>query len=132
MKAHFTNTVKAEWLADGWNMRLLEDVSFVDSSGKEWKAYAGEVVNGASIPRFFWRIIGSPFVGKYRRPSVIHDVYCDRRDEPHEAVHAMFKEAMECDGVPSYKVDTMFNAVDKFGPKWDENGNDLETQGLNI
>jgi hypothetical protein len=29
--------------------------------------------NGASIPRFFWRVFGSPFCGKHRRPSVLHD-----------------------------------------------------------
>lgn len=114
----FTNTVKAEWLPDGRRMLILEDVSFVDVTGKEWLAPAGSVVDGASVPRFFWRIIGSPFVGKYRRASVIHDVYCVTRSEPCEEVHSMFKEAMLTDSVRPDKAETMFNAVVTFGPKW--------------
>ena len=51
-------------------MILLEDVSFT-SKGKIWTAPAGSVIDGASIPRFFWRVIGSPFIGYYRRASVV-------------------------------------------------------------
>jgi hypothetical protein len=123
----FSNTVKAEWLeGEPRAMKLLEDLSFTDSSGKIWLATAGSIVDGASIPRFFWRVIGSPFVGLYRRASVIHDVYCESRTEPHEAVHKMFREAMLADGVDHIKAATMFKAVLDFGPKWDDNGNDIE------
>lgn len=34
---------------------------------------AGMVTDGASIPRFFWRVIGSPWSGLYREPAVVHD-----------------------------------------------------------
>ena len=119
MKPFFSNTVKAEWLEDDpRKMRILEDVCFTDSNGKIWTAPSGSIVDGASIPKFFWRVIGSPFVGRYRRPSVIHDVYCDKKSEPYEAVHNMFLEAMECDHVPEHKRASMFNAVATFGPKW--------------
>ena len=117
-KGRFDNTVKAEWLPDGRTMLILEAINFTDSSGKVWHVPAGSLVDGASIPRFFWRVIGSPFVGKYRRATVIHDVYCDTRKEPHELVHAMFDEAMECDGVSEKKRATMYNTVATFGPKW--------------
>jgi len=33
----------------------------------------GMITDGASIPRYFWRVIGSPFTGKYRRAAVFHD-----------------------------------------------------------
>ncbi len=33
----------------------------------------GMPTDGASIPRVFWRLIGSPFTGPYRRPAVFHD-----------------------------------------------------------
>ena len=29
--------------------------------------------DGASIPRVFWRLIGSPLMGKYRRACIFHD-----------------------------------------------------------
>jgi len=34
---------------------------------------AGFQWNGASNPRFFWRILGSPFQPKYMVPSLVHD-----------------------------------------------------------
>jgi len=114
----FDNTVKAEWLPDGRDMKLLESVSFTDKSGKTWVAPAGSIINGANIPRFFWRVIGSPFVGRYRRSTVIHDVYCQTRSETCKLTHAMFDEAMEADGVDEVKRSTMNNAVVTFGPKW--------------
>lgn len=122
----FYNTVKAEWLPDDpRKMQLLEIIIFKDSTGKIWTAPAGSIVDGASIPRFFWRAIGSPFVGLYRRASVVHDVYCATRSEPHEAVHKMFLDAMLADGVSEDKALSMYQAVAMFGPKWDKDGNDL-------
>lgn len=122
----FTNIVKVAWPeGEHRKMILLEDVSFIDDNGKEWTAPAGSEIDGASIPRFFWRVIGSPFVGKYRRASVIHDVYCVTRTEPYKAVHQMFYEAMKCDGVSKAKRVSMYNAVAGFGPKWDGQGNDF-------
>lgn len=126
----FSNTVKAEWLeGEPRRMRLLEAISFVDKNGKEWLAYAGSIVDGASIPSVFWPVIGSPFVGRYRRASVLHDAFCDERSEPHEAVHKMFLEAMLADGTDPELAETMFKAVWNFGPKWDEEGNDLVVYG---
>lgn len=122
----FDNTVKAEWLAgEPRDMRLLETVRFTDSAGKIWEAPDDSIINGASIPKFFWSFIGSPYVGLYRRPTVMHDVYCEKRTETHEATHQMFYEAMLADGMDVDEAERMFRAVRDYGPKWDENGNDL-------
>ena len=114
----FSNYVKVKWMSNGRDMKLLEDISFLDSKGELWEAFKYEIINGASIPRFFWRVIGSPYVGKFRRASVIHDVYCDRKDKPYKKVHKMFYEAMLCDGVKKSKAKAMYLAVRMFGPKW--------------
>ena len=68
---------------------------------------------------------GSPFVGKYRRASVIHDVACVERTQPHQLVHHAFYEAMLCDRVPTSKAKLMYVTVRDLGPRWDENGKDL-------
>jgi hypothetical protein len=115
---HFIGNVKAKWLRDGRKMKLIEDFSFVDANGKVWEAPKGSVVDGASIPRIFWRSVGPPFVGKYRRASVLHDVACKEQTEPHEDVHKMFYDAMLCDRTPQKKAKIMYDVVKTFGPKW--------------
>ena len=118
MKPSFTGRVRAEWLSDGRTMRLLEDVSFLDSYGVRWPAYAGDEVDGASIPRFLWRAAGSPFVGKYRRASVIHDVWCRNQARDSADVHEMFFEAMRADGVRYLQAFFFWLAVRLFGPRF--------------
>ena len=116
----FDNIVKVAWPEnEERNMILLEDISFIDKSGKKWTAYKGESINGASIPSIFWSIFGSPYIGKYRRPSVIHDVYCGRKTESYVDVHKVFNEMLEYDGVKYSLRIKMFKAVWYFGPKWD-------------
>jgi hypothetical protein len=115
---YWTGEVRTEWLDDGRTMRLLADVSFVDSSGRRWDALAGDEVDGASIPRFFWRFIGSPFVGKYRRASVIHDIFCKSKSVPSPKVHQVFWEMMRHDGTSLFKAWQMWLAVRVFGPRF--------------
>ncbi|MCP3684320.1 MAG: DUF1353 domain-containing protein [bacterium] len=116
---YFSNTVKVEWVKnEPRRMRLLEDVSFIDAKGKEWLAPEGSLIDGASIPKICYSIIGPPFIGFYRRASVIHDVYCESKIESHEAVHKMFYEALKHEGVSSRKAWAMYTAVKLFGPKW--------------
>src|SRR5215472_9301462 len=64
--------------------RIVEVVapfSFKDVHGKIWTVPPGARVDGASIPRAFWSIIGAPFTGRYREASVVHDYYCDTKSE---------------------------------------------------
>lgn len=118
----FSGPVITEWLEnEPRKMKVLEEIVFTDSKGIKWIAPTGSIVDGASIPRFFWRVIGSPFVGYYRRPTVLHDVYCENKSRTSDDVHAMFYEAMIADGVSKTKAKIMFNAVHDFGPKWGDN-----------
>src|SRR5580765_5814259 len=86
----FKGTVRAEWLDDGRTMRLLEPFSFVDPDGTEWPAPAESKIDGASIPRSLWGLIGGRYEGKYRNASVVHDVACDAKRRPWRSVHRMF------------------------------------------
>jgi uncharacterized protein DUF1353 len=58
-------------------MQLTEDFWFMDPKSKEWRTPAEYVVDGASIPRALWTVVGSPYTGDYRRASVVHDKACD-------------------------------------------------------
>ncbi len=142
----FVGPLHAEFLPDGREVRLLADFAYIDPRGRRWDAPAGAIVNGASIPRWAWRVIGGPWSGKYRCASVIHDVACDRlaigtpgrkalasetaeidpshrhsyAAEPERAepgmVHRVFYEAMRCEGSPVWRAWVMWLAVRLRGP----------------
>lgn len=118
MTNKFIGNVTATWLPDGRTMRLEKDFSFIDGDGLEWLAPKNSIVDGASIPRFFWRYIGSPFVGKYREASVIHDVYCQTKSRPHKQVHKVFLNMMLASGVDKDDAEQMYLAVKIGGPRW--------------
>ncbi len=99
-------------------MRLDTAFGFVDGAGLAWTAKKGTVINGASIPKVFWTSFGSPFIGDYRRASVVHDYFCDVKTRSSEATHRMFQEACVAGGVGVAKAKTMYLMVATFGPSW--------------
>lgn len=114
----YEGSVQTEWDETGRVMSLLSDFAYVDPQGIRWHARKGSVIDGASIPRALWSVIGSPFTGRYRAASVIHDVACDEKTRPWEDVHRCFYHAMRCSGVPAKQAAVMFWAVFRFGPRW--------------
>lgn len=123
MAAHFEGNVDARWLIDPGadrSMQLLADFSFVDSSGFKWEAKAGDIVDGASIPEAVWsEVVGTPFIGDYRRASVVHDVACDQHIKTSKDAHRMFYEAMLADGTAPARALLFYTAVRLFGPQWE-------------
>jgi hypothetical protein len=114
----FIGRVVGEWDANGRDMTLVEDFGYSDPRGGIWLAPKGSIINGASIPKVFWSVIGGPFEGKFRNASVIHDVACVDRTRSHEAVHRAFYEACRAGGVDQQMARILYAAVSKFGPKW--------------
>lgn len=120
----FVGDVEARWLVDDGadrKMKLLAPFAFDDSKGYRWQANTGEEVDGASIPEVVWsRLVGTPFIGDYRRASVIHDVACQRYIRSSRDAHRMFYEAMLEDGTEPQRAMLFYMAVRTFGPRWDE------------
>lgn len=117
----FEGKVVVEWLTNATperDMQLLEPFAFIDSNGKRWEVPAGTVINGASIPQSVWSLVGSPFTGNYRRASVVHDHYCDKRSDSWRAVHRMFYEAMIAGSVTELQAKVFYAAVYAKGPRW--------------
>jgi hypothetical protein len=118
----FQGKVVVEWLEDGAGpdreMKVLEPFSFTDKRGVSWPVPAGAVINGASIPRAFWDVVGSPFVGDYRRASVVHDHYCTTKERTWQAVHRMFYDGMIAAGLPVVQAKVLYGAVYAGGPRW--------------
>ncbi|MFM7206267.1 MAG: protealysin inhibitor emfourin [Planctomycetaceae bacterium] len=114
----FVGDVVAKWDANGRDMTLVEPFGYVDPRDVRWEAPAASVVNGASIPRAFWSLIGGPFEGRFRNASVVHDVACVDRGRRWQDVHRMFHDACRCGGVGSAQASAMYYAVYHFGPRW--------------
>ena len=115
----FRGEVVTRWLDEPRRMQLVEDFAYVAPDELVWDAPAGWIIDGASIPRFAWSIVGGPYEGNYRRASVIHDVACDRKERPWKLVHRAFYTAMLAAGVDAMKAKLMYAAVYFGGPRWD-------------
>jgi len=109
-----------EWLNDGRRIKMREPFAFIDDENLKWDVPANAIVDGASIPRMLWSLIGGPFEGKYRDASIIHDWYCDRRSRPWQAVHHMFFQAMIASGVGLGRAKLLYASVYMGGPRWSE------------
>lgn len=99
------------------DMTLKFDFSFTDKNGKIWTSPAGSFVNGATIPPVLWSVIGSPYTGKYRRASVVHDYFVGEDVNPdvplveRKEADRMFHEACLFDGCNPEFAATLYIAV---------------------
>ena len=107
-----------KWNPDGRTMTLLTELRYTDPKGNVWVAPIGSIVDGASIPRYLWSIMGGPFEGRYRNASVLHDVAYGDKKRPWQDCDRMFYHAMRCSGVSAVEAKTMFYALYKFGHHW--------------
>lgn len=73
--------------------------------------------DGASIPRFFWRIIGANTSAEFLIPSLIHDVLCENHqyiNNDRELSSKVFRALLIAAGVSELKANIMYEAVDTF------------------
>lgn len=81
-------------------MVLLDGFTFTDPKGKLWSAPEGAEIDGASIPRALWTVVGSPYTGDYRRASIVHDIAggAAQGDAAHRKADKMFYHACRAGG----------------------------------
>lgn len=118
----FVGDVVVRWLVrDGEEdreMELTEEFGYNDPRGVQWRVPAKAVIDGASIPRIFWTLFGPPFVGNYRRATVIHDYYSNTQERPWQQTHRVFYDAAVDGGVGKLKAKLMYIAIRARGPRW--------------
>src|SRR5262245_29816351 len=99
---------------DDRKMSLLREFSFKDPAAKVWLAPAGSVIDGASIPRALWTVVGSPYTGDYRRASIVHDVACDEAGndkKKRRAADRMFFHACRAGGCSTWESIILYLGV---------------------
>ena len=110
--------IDVRFLEDGHLVEVLDSVVFIDSRGFDWRVFAGTKVDGSSIPRLLRSIVGTPFVGKHRKASVPHDLYCRIRTQPCSFTHYMYYEACIVSGCSGSEARRKYWAIRRFGPRW--------------
>jgi len=116
---HVTGPIRVEWLEDSRHrdMKILEDVFYVDPRGRSWRALKGDVINGVSSG-WFWSRLFPRYHGRPRTASAFHDVYCGEKMRASTEVHRMFYECLRCKGVWAVKAWIMWAVVRVFGPRF--------------
>ncbi len=88
---------------------LSEEYEFSIPRGYTW--------DGASIPRFFWRLIGPKTSPDFLIPSMIHDVLCEHHDYidfDRYLSTIVLERLLYCSGVNAFKRWIMKHSVDNF------------------
>ena len=75
----------------------------------------GYTWNGANIPRFLWRIVGSQFNPEYLPASLIHDWLCENKGfiikKGAKISSYIFRDILVLYGVSEFKANVMATAV---------------------
>lgn len=77
----------------------------------------GYCFDGATVPRFFWRVIGSNTDNKFLIAALIHDVLCENHDyvnNDRKFSTQVFNALLEVSEVYPFKRFLMKNSVDFF------------------
>ena len=121
----FSGKVAVE-LLDGiefaYKLRLLDDFSFTDASGKVWLARKGGILDGESVPRKLHAVDGLPDPIEYRRAAVVYDYFCRVRTEPWRPVHRTFYEASIVEGVGEAQAKALYAVFYAGGWRWEQKG----------
>ncbi len=92
-----------------WDYKKFEVYEFTINKGYCW--------DGATIPRLFWRLIGSKTEPKFLIASLIHDILCENHhyvDNDRYFADKVFERLLYVSGVNAITRWMMFHTVDNF------------------
>jgi hypothetical protein len=103
-------------------LRLLEDFSFRDDSGRLWLAPRGAVIDGWLIPRELRALNGLPLESEYRKSGVLLDYYSNAKTERWRDVHRMLYAASLAEGISPSEAKALYMTVYASGWRWEPRG----------
>jgi hypothetical protein len=103
---------------DEW--KLEQDFGFVRDDGLMIIAQAGEHTDGASIPRFLWRVLGHPFHKGNRFWAIPHDAGYHGCAVIIDLIAAQITPEYALDNWRTPVVDSFVHAADLDRKWWDE------------
>jgi len=119
----FTN-LRFKVVNKGKNRVVLEDYSYQNDKYKI-TALQGFNTNGASIPKFFWSALSSPYYGSLVYAATLHDALYTKEALPRKECDKLLKEMAIEAGYNKIKANLIYFAVRLFGRShWKENTDD--------
>lgn len=94
---------------------LVSEIKFTIPSHGKVTIMPGFKFDGASIPRLFWTLIGSPFTGKYKRAALLHDALYAAEIFSRKVCDEIFLQYMKEEKVSWWRRNSMWLAVRAFG-----------------
>jgi len=91
-----------------------EEVIYWSRDRIKYTVPKGFKTDGASIPKLFWSLIGSPVRGKYVNAALIHDWFYYTGEVTRKRADALFHEAMTLLEVSFWRRKLMWLAVRGF------------------
>lgn len=95
-------------------IRLNKRFRMQDSRGRIWKAEAGFISNGTSIPQLLWHVIGHPF-GELLEVAIIHDLLYQTGTLSRNDADLVLLDGMESLNIPKAKRFIVYHGVRLFG-----------------
>ena len=94
-----------------YTYKTLAELSYTTNKYITYTVPIGFVTDGASIPKLFWSLVGSPFTGLYRRAALIHDYLYAIQTTKRSYADKVFLECMKVLKVGWWKRRIMYMAV---------------------
>lgn len=92
-----------------WDNKKFVQYNFIIKENYCW--------DGASIPKLFWRVIGSNASAEFLVASLVHDVLCENHqyiDHDRQLSSNVFRALLIASGVSEFKANIMYKSVDIF------------------
>lgn len=102
---------------------LMNNIYYLSNKYKDLEIYGirinkGYNWNGANIPRFLWRIVGSQYNPEFLPASMIHDWLCENKGfiikNGAKISSLIFRDVLVLYRVPKWKANIMMSAVYMF------------------
>lgn len=90
---------------------VLAPLVYERKNGQTIQVNPGFDFDGASIPRAFWSIVGSPMTDGYQEAACLHDALYASEYFSRKECDELFLEAMESKNVFEFKRNSMYEAV---------------------
>lgn len=83
---------------------------------ERWRGVpAGFVTDGASLPRFFWRVLTHPFAPRVIGPAISHDHAYSTGLISRKSADERFRRDLRANGMSAFRAAVFYYAVRAFG-----------------